>query len=154
MKPERIAGLIVSVVGVLLMVWGSYVVSTSDFKLATNIPTIVSSGFAMILYGVVVFILGVVISGFRNWIALGLHLAATLPYLLAIQAIIAQAQLLARLPADYFSASMIFWILGIALNVGGIVMNRMKPGRRKGLDGPAEAPPIPTATPPASPPPA
>ena len=154
MKPERAGGTAILLVGVVLMIWGIYSVVTSNF-IAANIPAIVASGFAVLLYGCVLLVTGVVVSGFRNWIALGLHLAAILPYYLAIQVVITTSVGLSQEPGPYLSASLIFWVLGIALNVAGIVMNRVKAGMRKGLvETPAQAeaaPETPVPAPPSGP---
>ncbi|HEY7588291.1 MAG TPA: hypothetical protein VIB49_06060, partial [Thermoplasmata archaeon] len=87
MKGKGIVGGIIAIVGVVLIILGIYRIVTSDFE-AANIPSIVGDGFAFVLYGAIVFIAGVVIVGFRNWIALVLHLAALIPYYFAIQSII------------------------------------------------------------------
>src|SRR3989304_4585323 len=78
-RGKGVAGGVIAAAGVILIVLGIYRVLTSDF-IQENVPTIVSDGFAYVLYGAVVFIAGVVIVNFRNWIALALHLAAVVPY--------------------------------------------------------------------------
>ncbi len=80
--------------------------------MAANIPTIVGDGFAFILYGAVVFIVGVVVVNFRNAIAIGLHLGAVVPYYFAIQAIIEVGQNQGRTVGEYWSVSSIPWIVG------------------------------------------
>ncbi len=130
MKGKGIVGGIIAILGVILIVLGIYRVVTSDFT-AANIPNIVGNGFAFVLYGAVVFIAGVVVVGFRNWIALVLHLAAVIPYYFAIQSVIATGEGMDAKPLAYFNASAIPWIIGIILNFAGIVMNRVTIGARK-----------------------
>lgn len=130
MKAKGIVGGIIAIVGVLVIVWGIYRVATSDFTSA-NIPSIVGNGFAFVLYGAVVFIAGVVVVGFRNWVALVLHLAAVIPYYFAIQSVISTGEGMDTRPLAYFNASAIPWIIGIVLNVAGMVMNRVTLGARK-----------------------
>jgi hypothetical protein len=130
MKAKGIVGGIILIVGVLIIVLGVYRVVTSDFS-AANVSNIVGNGFAFILYGAVVFIAGVVVVGFRNWVALVLHLAAVIPYYFAIQSVISTGQAMNTSPLAYFNASAIPWILGIVLNIAGIVMNRVNLGARK-----------------------
>ena len=91
MRGKGVAGGVIAAAGVILIVLGIYRVLTSDF-IQENVPTIVSDGFAYVLYGAVVFIAGVVIVNFRNWIALALHLAAVVPYYYAIQRVIEVGQ--------------------------------------------------------------
>jgi hypothetical protein len=127
MKGKGIVGGVIAIVGVIIMVVGIFRVVTSNFT-AADIPTIVSTGFAWILYGAIIFIAGVVVVGFRNWVALILHLAALVPYYFAIQIIIQQGQAGNTQPLAYFNPSAIAWIIGIALNILGLVMNRVKIG--------------------------
>jgi hypothetical protein len=148
-KGKGIVGGIIAIVGVLLIVFGIYRVVTSDF-VAANIPGIVSNGFAFVLYGAVVFIAGVVIVGFRNWIALVLHLAAVVPYYFAIQSIITTGQTGSTDVRAYWDASTIPWIIGIILNLLGMIMNRVKVGAVK-APAPAGAQAAPSTAPPTPP---
>lgn len=130
MKAKGIVGGIVAIVGVILIVIGIFRVVTSNF-IAANVPNIVANGFAWILYGAIVFIAGVVVVGFRNWVALLLHLAAVIPYYFAVQSVIATGQAGGTQPLAYFNPSAIAWIIGIVLNIAGIIMNRVTIGARK-----------------------
>lgn len=130
MKGKGIVGGVIAIVGVLLILLGIYRVVTSDF-IASNISNIVGNGFAFVLYGAVVFIVGVVVAGFRNWIALVLHLAAVVPYYFAIQSVIAVGQTQSTQVRAYWDASTIPWIIGVVLNFLGIIMNRVLIGPRK-----------------------
>lgn len=149
MKGKGIVGGIIAIVGVVLIILGIYRIVTSDFE-AANIPSIVGDGFAFVLYGAIVFIAGVVIVGFRNWIALVLHLAALIPYYFAIQSIITTGQTQATDVRAYWDASTIPWIIGIILNLLGMVMNRVKLGAVK-APAPTGAPAGQPAVPPSPP---
>jgi hypothetical protein len=105
------------------------------------------------LYGAVIFIVGVVDAGFKNWIALALHVGSVVPYYFAIQGVIATGQTQSQEVGTYLNATLIPWIIGILLNVLGIAMNRVKVGAKRG----AAPAPEPTAAldpfePPAAPP--
>ena len=141
MKVKTIVGGIIAIVGVLILVYGIYRVVTSDFTTA-NIPNIVANGFAFVLYGAVVFIAGVVVVGFRNWVALILHLAAVIPYYFAIQSVISVGNTQGTTVMAYLNASAIAWIIGIVFNIAGMVMNRVTVRRQK-----APAPTAGTETP-------
>ncbi len=148
MKGNGIVGGIIVVLGVVFILLGIYRVVTSDF-IASNISNIVGNGFAFVLYGAVVFIVGVVVVGFRNWIALVLHLAAVIPYYFAIQSVIAVGQTQSTQVRAYWDASTIPWIIGVILNFSGIIMNRVLIGPRK---APAPAAQTARSAAPASPP--
>lgn len=130
MRGKGIAGGIIAGLGALLIVFGIYRIVTSDF-VASDISNIVGNGFAFVLYGAVVFVVGVVVVGFRNWIALALHLAAVVPYYFAIQSVIAVGQTQSNQVRAYLDASAIPWIIGIVLNFLGIITNRVLIGARK-----------------------
>jgi hypothetical protein len=150
LRGKGIVGGIIAAVGAIVIVLGLYRVITSDF-VAANIPSIVGNGFAYILYGAVVFIVGVVVVNFRNPIALVIHLAAVVPYYFAIQAVIEVGQAGATTVGAYWSASSIPWILGVALNLIGIIVNRVVKVKRveKAPAAPADAatPPEPPSAP-------
>ncbi len=148
MKGKGIVGGIIVVIGVVLILLGIYRVVTSDF-VASNISNIVGNGFGFVLYGAVVFIVGVVVVGFRNWIALVLHSAAVVPYYFAIQSVIAVGQTQSTQVRAYWDASTIPWIIGVLLNFSGIIMNRVLIGPRK---APAPAAQATRSAAPASPP--
>ncbi len=130
MKGKGIVGGVLAILGVVLILLGLYRVVTSDF-VASNILNIVGNGFAFVLYGAVVFIVGVVVAGFRNWVALALHLAAVVPYYFAIQSVIAVGQTQSTQVRAYWDATTIPWIIGVILNFLGIIMNRVLIGPRK-----------------------
>ncbi len=148
MKGKGIVGGIIVVIGVVFILLGIYRVVTSDF-VASNISNIVGNGFAFVLYGAVVFIVGVVVVGFRNWIAFVLHLAAVIPYYFAIQSVIAVGQTQSTQVRAYWDASTIPWIIGVILNFSGIIMNRVLIGPRR---APAPAAQPTRSAAPASPP--
>ena len=129
MRGKGIVGGIITAVGAIVIVLGLYRVITSDF-VAANIPRIVGDGFAFILYGGVVFIVGVVVVNFRNAIALGIHLAAVVPYYFAIQRVIEVGQAQSATVGAYWSASSIPWIVGVAINFIGITVNLVVKVRR------------------------
>ena len=106
MRGKGIVGGVIAIVGVVLILLGIYRVVTSDF-VAANISNIVGNGFAFVLYGAVVFIVGVVVVGFRNWIALALHLASVVPYYFAIQNVISVGQTQSTQIRAYWDASTI-----------------------------------------------
>lgn len=130
MRGKGIAGGLIALVGAIVIALGLYRVVTSDF-VESNIPTIVGEGFAYILYGAVIFIVGVVVVNFRNAVALALHVAAVVPYYFAIQSVIEVGRSGGTTVNAYWSASAIPWIVGIVLNFLGIVMNRVVKARRK-----------------------
>jgi hypothetical protein len=58
------------------------------------------------------------------------HLAAVVPYYFAIQSVIAIGQPQSTQPLAYWNASAIPWIIGIILNLIGMILNRVPIGRR------------------------
>lgn len=137
MKGKGIVGGTLAGAGALLIVLGIYRVITSGF-VTSNIPSVVRDGFAFVLYGAVVFVVGIVVSGFRNWVALVLHLSAVTPYYLAIQSVISVGQTQSVQLRAYWDASTVPWIAGIVLNFLGMIVNRVLIGARRA--------PTPTAT--------
>ncbi len=119
------AGLLVILAGVLLIIYGVYKAFSFNF-VTSNVPSIVRQGFLYALVGGVVFIEGVVIQGFRRVYALVLHLAAILPYYLAIQEILKVADTSQTQVQPYVTASQLYFLAGVILNVLGIVANRVR----------------------------
>ncbi len=98
-----------------------------SFKFETSqIPTIVRHGFFYTLVGGVVFIEGVVIQGFKNIPALILHLAAVVPYYLAIQEVLKVGDTFQSQPQAYLTPSQYYFLAGIILNILGFVANRVR----------------------------
>jgi len=119
-------GLAIMLVGVVFMLYGVYWVLTTEFVEA-NIPTLVGRGFSAIMVGLVVFINGIVVQGYKNYYALGIHLLANIPYAIAIWTIFNMGYNQTSPPTDpqeYIMATIIYWIIGAILNIGGIVANR------------------------------
>ena len=143
MKVQGAVGGAIMVLGVAVMLWGIFKVVTTNF-IPAYIPVLVGGGFAFLLYGAVLFVDGVVVSGFKNWIALALHLAANVPYFLAIGEVIRIGASSGQEVPVYLSASGLWFAIGIALNVTGIILNRMKTGAKK---EPTPAAPAPEAVP-------
>jgi len=114
-------------VGVGILLYGVYNVLTTEYVEA-NIPNIVANGFVPITIGIVIFINGIVVQGFRNYYALIIHLIANVPYALAIIGInnLGQQTSPPTDPQEYIMATLIYWIIGAVLNIGGIIANRLK----------------------------
>jgi hypothetical protein len=125
LKKRTVLGIIILLVGLAVLAYGAYHVLTVKYVEA-NMPEIVGKGFVPIAVGVVLIIDGVVVRGFRNYYALVVHLIANIPYALAIIGInnLGQQTMPSTNPLDYVMATLIYWIIGVAFNIGGILANR------------------------------
>lgn len=152
MKGQAIAGAVVAVLAVVVLLLGILNVVRTEF-VASNVPVIVGSGFSYVLYGIVAFIVAVVVYGSRSWMALVLHVAAIVPYYFATQSVITVGNTQATDVGSYWSASAIPWIVGIVLNIAGIAVNRLKPKKKpeEVVKPSVEAAPGAAAPPPAAP---
>ncbi len=118
-------GFLLMIVGVLAIIYGVYLLTTYSFQ-AGNVKDIISKPVLYILVGGVVFLEGVVIQGFKKVYALILHLAAVLPYYLAIQQILSVGASGETHVSAYTSASGIYFAIGIVLNVLGLIANNLR----------------------------
>lgn len=118
-------GLAIMLVGVVFVLYGFYWVLTTEYVEA-NVRILVSRGFAAIMVGVIVLINGVVVQGYKNYYALTIHLLANVPYAVAIWSIFNMGYQPSPPtdPQEYLMATLIYWIIGAILNVGGIAANR------------------------------
>jgi hypothetical protein len=113
------------IVGVLLIVYGIYSVTKYPFQ-ASNVKDIVSKSVLYVLVGGVVFLEGVVVQGFKKIYALILHLAAILPYYLAIQQILSVGNTGATNVQQYLAGSEYYFIAGVILNILGLIANNLR----------------------------
>ena len=125
MKKRSVLGIIILLAGLAVLAYGAYYVLTVKYVEA-NMTEIVGKGFVPIAIGVVLIIDGVVVRGFKNYYALVIHLIANIPYALAIMGInnLGQKTAPSTNPRDYLMATLIYWVIGIAFNIGGIIANR------------------------------
>jgi len=125
LKKRAVLGIIILLVGLAVLAYGAYHVLTVNYVEA-NMSEIVAKGFVPIAVGVVLVIDGVVVRGFRNYYALLIHVIANAPYALAIIGINNLGQKTAPSTnwQDYLMATLIYWVIGIAINIAGIVANR------------------------------
>ena len=113
------------IVGVLVIIYGIYSLTKYPFQ-ASNVKDIVSKSIVYMLAGGVVFIEGVVVQGFKKVYGLILHLAAIVPYYLAIQQILSVGNTGATSFQPYLSASQYYFIAGVILNILGLVANNVR----------------------------
>ena len=118
-------GLPVILVGVLMIIYGIYTAFSFPQE-AARVPDIVGKGFYYTLIGGVLLIEGVVIQGFKKIYALILHLAAAVPYFLAIQEILRVGNSIGTQPQQYLAAAQYYLLAGIILNILGIVANNIR----------------------------
>jgi hypothetical protein len=125
LKRKTILGLAIVLVGVAFLFYGIYNALTTEY-VQSNIPELVTYAFVPIMTGGVLLIDGIVVQGFRNYYALIIHLIANVPYALAIMGInnLGQQSNPPTNPQEYIMATLIYWIIGIILNLGGIIANR------------------------------
>jgi hypothetical protein len=125
LKGKTILGLAIVLVGAVILLYGIYNALTIGYE-ESNIARLVTNGFVPIMIGAVLIIDGIVVQGFRNYYALVIHLIANVPYALAIMGINNLGQQLnpPTNPQDYLMATLIYWIIGVILNIGGIIANR------------------------------
>jgi hypothetical protein len=124
-KVQSAVGFALMIVGVLLIVYGIYSITKYSF-LASNVKDIVSKSALYMIVGGVVFLEGVVVQGFKKIYALILHLAAILPYYLAIQQILSVGNTGATAVQQYLSASEYYFIAGVILNILGLIANNLR----------------------------
>lgn len=124
MKKKTMLGLTIMLVGVVFMLYGLYWALTTEYVKA-NIRVLVSRGFVAIIVGVIVLINGVVMQGYRNYYALTIHLLANIPYSVAIWSIFNLGYQTSPPtdPQEYIMSTFIYWIIGVILNVDGIIVN-------------------------------
>jgi hypothetical protein len=122
-------GFLLMIVGVLLIIYGIYKMTTYPFE-TSNIHSIVSNAVFYILVGAVVFLEGVVIQGFKRIYALVLHLGAVIPYYFAIQAILSQGAAGASSASQYLTASEYYLAAGVILNLLGLIANNLRVRRQ------------------------
>jgi hypothetical protein len=124
LKRKAILGLAIMLVGVAFFLYGVYSALTTEHA-QSNIPKLVVNGFVPITIGIVLLIDGVVVQGFINYYALIIHLIANIPYALAIMGInnLGQQTNPPTNPQEYITATLIYWIIGVIFNLGGIVAN-------------------------------
>ena len=127
MKVRTIIGLLIMIIGVLLIVYAAFLL-VQDAP-GGNIPRIVGYDSVIALAGAVVFIEGVVVQGFKKIIALIIHLAAVIPYYLAIVQVQTLGNQGVRDLSTYLNQTELYWAIGIILNIIGIILNRV--GRKE-----------------------
>jgi hypothetical protein len=113
------------IAGVLLVIYGIYTLTQYSFT-ASNVKDIISRPILYIMVGGVVFLEGVVVQGFKKIYALVLHLAAILPYYLAIQQILSTGSTGETHVQAYISASGLYFAVGVILNILGLVANNLR----------------------------
>lgn len=126
MKKRTMLGLVIMLVGIAILLYGVYKTLTVEY-IAANVPKMVANGFVPVTIGIVLLINGVVVQGFRKYYALMIHLIANIPYALAIIGInnLAQQTNPSTNPQDYIMATLIYWIVGVVFNIGGIIANHL-----------------------------
>ena len=126
LKKRSVLGLVIMLIGVAVLLYGIYNALTVEY-VAANVPKIVENGFVPVTIGIVLLINGVVVQGFRKYYALIIHLIANIPYALAIIHLnnLAKQTAPSTNPRDYIMATMIYWIIGIIFNIGGIIANHL-----------------------------
>ena len=124
LKRKTILGLVIVLVGVVFLFYGIYNALTTEY-VQSNIPKLMTYAFVPILIGGVLLINGIVVQGFKNYYALIIHLIANVPYALAIMGInnLGQQSNPPTNPQEYIMATLIYWIIGVIFNLGGIVAN-------------------------------
>jgi len=124
LKGKTILGLAIVLVGVAFLLYGIYNALTTGYA-QSDIPKLVANAFVPITIGVVLLIDGVVVQGFKNYYALIIHLIANVPYALAIMGInnLGQQSNPPTNPQEYIMATLVYWIIGVIFNLGGIVAN-------------------------------
>jgi hypothetical protein len=113
------------IVGVIAIVYGIYEITKYPLQ-ASNVKDIVSKSVLYMLVGGVVFLEGVVVQGFKKVYALIIHLAAVVPYYLAIQQILSVGNTGSTQFQQYLSASEWYFIIGVVLNIVGLVANNLR----------------------------
>ncbi len=147
MKVRTMIGLLIMILGVLMIVYAAFLlVQDAPNATTTNIPRIVSYDSIIALAGAVVFIMGIVIQGFKNIFALIAHLIALIPYYLAITKVQSLGQQGSSVLSTYLTQTELYWAAAIVLGIIGIILNRV--GRKKKQPAPPQAQPMqPTAPP-------
>jgi len=116
------------IVGVIAIIYGIYEITKYPLQ-ASNVKDIVSKSILYMLVGGVVFLEGVVVQGFKKVYALIIHLAAAVPYYLAIQQILSVGNTGSTQFQHYLSASGWYFIIGVVLNIVGLIANNLRPVR-------------------------
>ncbi len=123
MKVRTIIGLIIMILGVLAIVYAAFLLVQN--APGGSVPQIVGYDSVIALAGAVVFIVGVVVQGFKKILALIFHLLSVIPYYLAI----VQVQSLGNQGisdlSKYLNQTELYWAAGIILNIIGIILNRV-----------------------------
>ncbi len=94
-----------------------------------DVPRVIEIGFVPILIGAALFIYGVTVQGYKTKAGLVVHTIANIPYFYAIYSVYQLGLRHVLNPMQYFQETVVFWGLGLALNVAGIVANQI--GRKK-----------------------
>lgn len=133
MKVRTIFGLLIMIVGILLIVYGAFLL-VQDGP-GGSVPRIIGYDAIIGLAGGVIFIVGVVVQGFKRIIALIVHLIALIPYYLAISRIQTLGMQGSTDESTYLMQTELYWVAAIALGIIGVILNRT--GKKK----PESAPP-------------
>ncbi len=123
MKVRTIIGLIIMIIGVLIIVYAAFLL-VQDAP-GGSVPRIVGYDSVLALAGAVVFIVGVVVQGFKKIFALIVHLVAVIPYYLAIVQVQSLGNQGVRDISMYLNQTELYWAAGIILNIIGIILNRV-----------------------------
>jgi ABC-type branched-subunit amino acid transport system permease subunit len=118
------------ILGVLAIVYAAFLlVQDAPNANSSNIPRIVGYDAIIALAGAIIFIMGVVIQGFKNIFALIVHLIALIPYYLAITKVQTLGQQGTSDFSTYLTQTELYWAVAIILGIVGIILNRV--GRKK-----------------------
>lgn len=136
MKVRTIFGLLIMIVGILLIVYGAFLL-VQDGP-GGFVPRIIGNDAVIGLAGGVIFIIGVVVQGFKRIIALIVHLVALIPYYLAISQIQTLGMQGNANESTYLTQTELYWAAAIILGIIGVTLNRT--GRKKKPEGAPSAP--------------
>ena len=123
MKVRTLIGLVIMILGILIIVYGAFLL-VQDGP-GGSVPRIVGYDAVIALAGAVVFIVGVVVQGFKNIFALIVHLVAVIPYYLAITKVQSLGNGAVSDASAYLMQTELYWAAGIILNIIGIILNRV-----------------------------
>ncbi len=131
LKVRTAVGLLIMMLGVLLIVYAAFLIVQDGPSGATTagIQRIVGYDSIIGLAGGVIFIMGIVVQGFKNIYALIVHLLALIPYYLAITNIQTLGQQGLGDLQTYLTQTQIYWAAAMILGIVGIILNRV--GRKQ-----------------------